>query len=96
MAFDISWKNIGLGSHKNGRLQGWYDNLNSFTLHAWMDNWLQEPETYRGKELADIIDQAKKAASTARSKKLLTRYALNTSKLRGVKSEKARAAIRGG
>ncbi|MEM3056845.1 MAG: hypothetical protein QW639_06425, partial [Candidatus Bathyarchaeia archaeon] len=89
-AFDISWKNIGLGAHKNGRLQGWNDNIDSFTLYVWMDGWLEPPEVYRGEELRYLINQAKRAAYLARSKKLLVKYVLDTSKLRGVKSEKER------
>ena len=33
-AFDTSWKNIGLGAHKNGRLQGWNDNIDGFSTYA--------------------------------------------------------------
>jgi len=89
-AFDTSWKNIGLGAHKNGRFQGWYDNIDGFTLHVWMDSWLGEPEEYRGDDLSYLINQAKRAAYLAKEKKLLTKYVLDPSKLRGVKSEEDR------
>lgn len=95
-AFDISWKNIGLGSHKNGRLQGWYDSPDDFALYAWMEKWLEEPESYRGKDLLEIINLAKKAAYIAQQKKLLVKYVLDTSKLRGVRTEKVRSKTRGG
>lgn len=95
-AFDTSWRNIGLGSHKNGRFKGWNDNLEAFTLYAWMDGWLQEPEEYKGDRLGDIINQAKKAVYMAKSKKLLSKYVLDASKLQAVSSEKTRAKKRGG
>jgi hypothetical protein len=90
-AFDVSWKNIGLGSHKNGRLQGWNEDPGSFTMHVWMDSWLRDEEVYRGAELTHIIDLAKRSAYEARQKKLLTKYNLDTSRLRGVKTGKERA-----
>jgi len=95
-AFDTSWKNIGLGAHKNGRLQGWYENPDKFTIHVWMEGWLSEPEMYRGDDLKEIINLAKKAAFLAREKKLLTKYVLDTSKLRGVQTEEERVESRRG
>jgi len=95
-AFDISWKNIGLGAHKNGRLQGWNENIDRFTLYVWMDSWLKEPEVYRGQDLKYLINQAKRAAYVARSKKLLVKYVLDTSKLTGVKPGKERREAEAG
>ncbi|MEM3675325.1 MAG: hypothetical protein QXG08_07645 [Candidatus Methanomethyliaceae archaeon] len=89
-AFDISWKNIGLGAHKNGRLHGWNENPERFTLYAWMGSWLEPPEVYSRDDLKYLINQAKKAAFLAREKKLLVKYVLDVSALGGVKAESAR------
>jgi len=75
-------------------LQGWNDNIDGFSLHIWMSGWLQDPEEYKGDDLKQMINKTKKAAFTANSKKLLVKYALDVSKLRGVKTEKERAKTR--
>lgn len=88
MAFDTSWANIGLGAHKNGRFRGWNERPEAFTLYAWMDNWLAEPQICPAPK--NLINTAKKAAYLAQEKKLLRKYAFDRSKLKAVRTAKQR------
>jgi len=90
MAFDTSWVNIGLGAHKNGRFKGWNERPEAFTLYAWMDNWLAEPETYSTPK--NLINSAKKSAYLAQEKTLLRKYVFDRSKLKAVHTAEQRVA----